>query len=104
MLSAKFLEHAEVFERCSCHSVICNPVEIEDSRQLDFALVSEVHRISKKLKLSDREYTYVLVNQSAIIVNISLSVLLVSSKPGVSTRMTSSILTILTSAVHDSRS
>ena len=31
ILSAKFLEHAEVFERCSRNPVVCNPVEVEDS-------------------------------------------------------------------------
>jgi hypothetical protein len=102
MLSAKFLEHVEVFEWCSCHSVVCNPVEIKDPCQLDFTFVSEVHPVNKN-KNPDKE-TYVWVNQSAIILNIFLSVLSVSSKPGVSTRTILPILDILTSAVHGSRS
>ena len=48
ILSAKFFEHTEVFERCSRRPVICNPVEVEDSCQLDVAFVSEVHQVSTK--------------------------------------------------------
>lgn len=87
-VAAELAEHTEVARRGSAHAEIRDTVNVDDAGELLAFLIPErVERELESSRLVDR-WTHEWPKKSAIILRISVSLFVVSSKPGVSTRVT----------------
>jgi hypothetical protein len=88
VLSAELLEHGQVSQTGSAHTVICDAVKVDDAAELDSGLVRFAKPKGKLLEdvgIYPCQFVIIRCDRTAC---ESLPVLFVSSNPGVSMRQT----------------